>query len=84
VFTFATNSNEAMRITSGGIVGIGATSPNAAAQLDVQSTTGGFLPPRMTGTQRDAISSPPNGLMLYNSTTNKLQVRAAGAWVDLH
>jgi hypothetical protein len=84
VFTFATNSTEAMRITSGGIVAVGTNSPNAAARLDVSSTTAGFLPPRMTGTQRDAISSPPNGLMLYNSTTDKLQVRAAGAWVDLH
>jgi hypothetical protein len=84
VFTFATNSTEAMRITSGGIVAVGTNSPSAAARLDVSSTTAGFLPPRMTTTQRDAISSPPNGLMLYNSTTDKLQVRAAGAWVDLH
>jgi hypothetical protein len=75
---------ERMRINSGGIVGIGTASPDGTALLDVSSTTKGFLPPRMTTTQRDAISSPPNGLMLYNSTTDKLQVRAAGAWVDLH
>jgi hypothetical protein len=75
---------ERMRITSGGNVGIGTTTPDAAALLDVSSTTAGFLPPRMTGTQRDAISTPPNGLMIYNTTTDKLQVRAAGSWVDLH
>jgi hypothetical protein len=75
---------ERMRINSGGIVAIGTASPDGTALLDVSSTTKGFLPPRMTTTQRDAISSPPNGLMLYNSTTDKLQVRAAGAWVDLH
>ena len=75
---------ERMRITSAGLVGIGTTSPSAAARLDVSSTTSGFLPPRMTTAQRDAISSPPNGLMLYNTSTDKLQVRAAGAWVDLH
>jgi hypothetical protein len=63
---------------------VGASTLDASAALDVTSTTGGVLFPRMTGTQRDAISSPANGLVLYNTTTNKLQVRAAGAWVDLH
>jgi hypothetical protein len=57
---------------------------NASAALDVASTTRGFLPPRMTEAQRDLIDSPANGLMIYNSTSNKLQVRAAGSWVDLH
>jgi len=75
---------ERMRMDSSGNVGIGTSSPSAAARLDVSSTTSGFLPPRMTTAQRDAISSPPNGLMLYNTSTDKLQVRAAGAWVDLH
>jgi len=73
-----------MSIHVNGNTGIGTGVPNASAQLDVNSTTRGFLPPRMTGTQRDAISSPANGLMIYNTTTDKLQVRAAGAWVDLH
>lgn len=67
-----------------GHVTVGGSSIDASAALDVTSTTGGLLFPRMTGTQRDAISSPANGLVLYNTTTNKLQVRAAGAWVDLH
>ena len=63
----------------------GATSaPNAAAAIDVTSTTKGVLFPRMTGTQRDAISSAPDGLVIFNTTTTKLQVRAGGAWVDLH
>ncbi|CAB4137189.1 hypothetical protein UFOVP317_17 [uncultured Caudovirales phage] len=67
-----------------GAVAVNTVTLDAAAQLQVDSITRGFLPPRMTTTQRDAIASPPNGLMLYNTTTNKLQVRAAGAWVDLH
>jgi hypothetical protein len=79
-----TNNNETMRITSAGNVGIGTSSPDASALLDVTSTVGGVLFPRMTSTQRDAIGSPANGLVLYNTTTDKLQVRAGGSWVDLH
>lgn len=82
--SFFANNTEYMRVTAAGLVGIGTTNPNAAARLTVSSTTGGFLPPRMTEAQRDLIATPPDGLMLYNTTTNKLQVRAAGAWVDLH
>lgn len=67
-----------------GNTGVGTSAPNAAAQLEVSSTTRGFLPPRMTTAQRDLIATPPDGLTLYNSSTSKLQVRAAGAWVDLH
>lgn len=75
---------EVFRIDLNGAVGVNTATPNAAAILDVTSTTRGFLPPRMTEAERDAITSPPAGLMLYNSTTNKLQVRTDTAWVDLH
>jgi hypothetical protein len=71
-------------VVTTGAGGFGTATPDAKAALDVTSTTKGLLPPRMTGTQRDAIAAPPAGLMLYNSTTNKLQVRTDAAWVDLH
>jgi len=48
-----------------GKVGIGTTSPGAT--LEVSSTTSGFLPPRMTEAQRDAISNPPKGSIIYNT-----------------
>lgn len=80
----AGGTSERFRVTSGGSVGIGTSSPNASAILDVTSTTQGILFPRMTTTQRDAISSPANGLVLYNTTDSKLQVRAGGSWVNLH
>jgi hypothetical protein len=81
VFTGSTASaNERLRIDSQGRVGIGTTSPSASALLDVSSTTQGLLPPRMTGVQRDAISSPAAGLMIYNTTTNKLNFYNGTAW----
>jgi hypothetical protein len=74
----------AQNVVTTGDGAFGTASPDAKAALTVTSTTKGFLPPRMTGTQRDAITSPTAGLILYNSTTNKLQVRTDAAWVDLH
>ena len=71
---------ERMRIDKSGIVGIGTTSPNVNALLDVTSTTKAFMPPRMTTTQKNAIASPTAGMVVYDSTLNKLCVRAASAW----
>jgi hypothetical protein len=47
---------------------IGRNTTSAAVQID--STTQGFLPPRMTTTQRNAISAPPAGLMVYDISTS--------------
>jgi hypothetical protein len=58
------SGNERVLVAQDGSTGIGA-SPAASAKLTVTSTTQGFLPPRMTTTQRDAISSPATGLTLY-------------------
>lgn len=80
----ATGGNNALMIRDDGIVALGTNAPNASAALDVTSTTRGVLFPRMTTTQRNAIATPADGLVIYNSTDNKLQVRAGGAWVDLH
>jgi hypothetical protein len=80
----SSGTNNALMVRDDGIVAMGTASPNSSAKLDISSTTQGVLFPRMTTTQRDAISSPANGLVIYNSSTDKLQVRAAGAWVDLH
>lgn len=46
-------------------IGIGTNTPDPSAALEVQSTTKGFLPPRMTETQMLAISAPAEGLMVY-------------------
>jgi uncharacterized protein (TIGR02145 family) len=46
-------------------VGIGTNTPNSSALLDVTSTSQGFLPPRMTEAQRNAIVNPAAGLIVY-------------------
>ena len=48
-------------------VGIGTTTPDASSALDITSTTKGLLIPRMTETQRDAITSVAAGLMIYQT-----------------
>ena len=59
---------------------IGATAVVASALFALVSTTLGFLPPKMTETQRDAISSPTPGLIVFNTTTNKLNLRGGAGW----
>jgi len=59
---------------------IGTTTDNAAVLLNMSSTTKGFLPPVMTTTQKNAITSPPAGLIIYDSTLNKLCVYSGTAW----
>ena len=51
-----------------------------SALLEMQSTTKGFLPPRMTTTQKNAIATPASGLVVYDTTLGKLCVRGASAW----
>ena len=67
---------------NGTSVGIGTSSPSASAKLEVASTTQGFLPPRLTTTQRDAITSPAEGLTIYNTTANCLQWWNGTLWYD--
>ena len=62
--------------------GIGTTTPHASAKLDVTSTDKGFLPPRMTSTQRTAILSPAAGLMVYQTDgTSGLYYYNGTVWI---
>ena len=63
-----------------GNVGIGTSSPNASAILDAQSTTKGVRMPNMTTTQKNAISSPAAGLIVFDTTLAKLCVYSGSAW----
>lgn len=62
-------STTLMTITSAGLLTFGAA-----------ATTGAMVIQSMTTTQRDALSAPAAGTIIYNSSTNKLNVRVAAAW----
>jgi hypothetical protein len=80
--TFTTT--ERMRIDAAGSLGIGAITINASARLQVDSTTQGFLPPRMTAAQRAAIASPATGLIVYQTDgVEGLWLRVSTGWVEL-
>jgi len=79
-FGLETFNGVAMHIANAGNIGMGTTSPNVSAKLDVNSTTQGFLPPVMTTAQKTAIGSPSKGLIVFDSSLNKLCVYNGGAW----
>jgi uncharacterized protein (TIGR02145 family) len=67
-------------------VGLGTNSPQASAQLDVSSTSKGFLPPRMTHAQKTAIASPATGLTLWCTDcglSGEMQVYNGSAWTNM-
>lgn len=74
VFTGVRTQANSPIYASGGRVAIGTESPNAVAILQLDTTSSGFLPPRMTTTDMNNITSPPKGLMIYNTTLDKIAV----------
>lgn len=66
-----------------GSVGIGTTSPNSSAALEIASSTKGILIPRMSSVQRNAIPTPAAGLMVYDNTTNSFWYRNITDWVEI-
>ncbi|MFT5255537.1 MAG: hypothetical protein ACI9RL_000882 [Candidatus Paceibacteria bacterium] len=68
-------------------IGINNENPDASAALDITSTTGGLLTPRMTAAQRDAITTPSQGLIIFctdcASGEGELQIKLSSAWKNL-
>jgi hypothetical protein len=78
---FLSNSVESMRLFTTGNVAIGTTTDIASSKLTVESTTQGFLPPRMTNAQRLAIATPAVGLMVYcTDTIEGLYINKSTGW----
>ncbi len=72
---YVQTANAQMGVNSTGAV------PDASAMLDVRSINKGFLMPRLTTTQRDAMPAISNGLMIYNTTTAEIEVyRGLAGW----
>ena len=73
-----------LSINSGGqLVVIGSTSTYNSAQVAIDSTTKGFLPPRMTTTQKNAIASPATGLQVYDTTLNQMSYYNGTTWTNI-
>ena len=74
--------DDMMIIKKNGHIGVGTSSPATSSLLDLTSTTGALLLTRMTTTQKNALTAV-NGMLLYDSTLNKIQGRQAGSWQNL-
>lgn len=64
-------------------IAIGEGTPDASAVFQLNSTTKGFVPPRMTTTQRQAIVSPTDGLMVFDTSTDSFWFYNANKWNQL-
>lgn len=64
-------------------IGLGTAGPSNKTLLELSSTTRGFLMSRMTETQRNAITSVPTALMLYNTDSNTIDYYDGTAWQSL-
>ena len=69
-------------LASGGRVGIGTASPATSAALEIAGTTGALLVPRLTTTERNALTAV-NGMIIYNTTDNQMQGRINGSWAAM-
>lgn len=80
-FRVTDNTDNTRLLVNGlGQVAVGTASPDASAKFQIDSTTQGVLPPRMTTTQRDAISSPSEGLEIYNTSTKRPEFYNDTVW----
>lgn len=68
--------------TLNGQIGIGTSSPNSSAQLEISATNKGVLFPRMTNTQMLAIASPASGLQVYNTNANCMYYYNGSQWLS--
>ena len=78
------SSFEALRLYGNSRAMVGGGTNQASAAFQVNSVAGGLLPPKMTNTEVNAISSPTEGLVVYNTTIKATQVYDGTKWVRTH
>ena len=61
-------------------IGVGTVLPDSSSILDLSSTSKGFLAPRLDNGQRNAIPSPLEGLMIYNTTSSQYESYNGSTW----
>src|SRR5450759_3934239 len=66
-----------------GISEVAIPDPHPSSILELRSLLRGFLAPRMTTAQRDLISSPATGLLIYNTTTNAFNYYNGSVWIAI-
>ncbi|MAX70975.1 MAG: cell wall anchor protein [Flavobacteriaceae bacterium] len=64
-------------------VGIGTTNPNPSSILELNSTSQGMLTPRMTTAQRNGITTPAEGLLVYDTDESSFYYYSSGSWIPL-
>ncbi len=64
-------------------VGIGTITPDPSSMLDISSTTAGLLTPRMTTSQRNLISNPATGLLVYDTDDNLFYFYDGTVWLPM-
>ena len=77
---FSSGRTSSLNIAAADTVVYGPKQTNASAALEVVSTTLGFRPPTMTTTQKNAISNPAAGLIVFDTTLSKLCVYSGSTW----
>ncbi|MDB4655831.1 hypothetical protein OAE48_03190, partial [Flavobacteriales bacterium] len=83
-FEVRDNGDAALFVKEDGSIGINTNSPDASAILDIVSKAKGMLIPRMSFTERNAIVSPANSLIIFNLTSGCLEIFADGAWQSFY
>jgi hypothetical protein len=80
--TMVWDSNDNVHVPNGNFfVGLSApASVEASAIIQANSVSKGFLPPRMNTTQKNAITSPATGLIVFDTVLAKLAVYTGAGW----